>query len=97
MRNWRFYAVVFFILFCFGIIVFRLVSLQILEYNSYVTKALSQQETLQKSYAQRGEIYMQDRFSDSKSLTSLYPAVVNRDFYTLWAAPNEIKEKKETV
>jgi cell division protein FtsI/penicillin-binding protein 2 len=97
MKNWRFYVLIFFILFCFGVIIFRLFSLQILQHSFYESKAAEQQETLQTVYPKRGEIYMQDRFSDGKSQTSLFPIAINKDFFKIWAKPIEIEEKEETV
>ena len=97
MKNWRFYVSVFLILFCFGAIIFRLFSLQVLKYSFYKVKATGQYETTQVVYPMRGEIYLKDRFSNGESQTSFFPLAINKDFYKISAVPKDIEEKEETV
>ena len=97
MKNWRFYALVFFVFLCFAAIIFRLFSLQVLNHSSYEAKAVGQQQTFQTVYPKRGEIFMKDRYSEGDSLSSLFPAAINKDFYKVFAVPKEIQEKEESV
>lgn len=97
MKTWRFYFLVIVIFFCFCAVVFRLFSLQVLSRGSYQIKAANQQQEYQEIYPVRGEIYMQDRYTTKGSISSLFPAVINKDFYKVYSIPKEILAKEETA
>ena len=98
MKNWRFYILVVVIFFCFSAVIFRLFTLQIIKHSSYEVQANNQQQASQTIYPKRGEIFLKDRFNtDNDSLSELFPLVINKDFYKVYAVPKDIIEKEETV
>lgn len=97
MKNWRFYFLVIAVFFCFLAIVFRLFTLQVLKHSSYQVKATNQQQEYQNIYPVRGEIYMQDRYAEKESFSSLFPVAINKNFYKVYAVPKDIKAKEETA
>ncbi|MBD3282091.1 MAG: hypothetical protein GF387_00545 [Candidatus Portnoybacteria bacterium] len=97
MKNWRFYTLLFFIAIFFGIIIFRLFSLQVLSHAYYQKLAENQHEIFQTIYPDRGEIFMRDRLTETDSRSSLFPAVINKDWWLIYAIPKNIEEKKEAV
>lgn len=97
MKNWRFYTLVFFICLIFGVIVFRLFSLQVLKHSFYKALATNQHQVFQTIYPVRGEIFMRDRYTDTDSLSSLFPVAINKDLWMVYAVPKSIQEKQETV
>jgi len=98
MKNWRFYVLVLIIFFCFGAIIFRLFTLQIIKHKVYEAEASRQQQTQQTVYPKRGEIFLKDRFNiESDSLTSFFPIAINKDFYKVYAVPKDIEEKEEAA
>jgi cell division protein FtsI/penicillin-binding protein 2 len=97
MKTWRFYTLVFFIVLVFGVIIFRLFSLQILKHDFYKALAISQHEIFQTIYPSRGEIFMKDRYTDNYSSSLLFPVAINKDLYKVYAVPRNIEKKEETV
>jgi len=97
MKNWRFYTLVFFIGLILGIIIFRLFSLQVLKHNFYKILAANQHQSFQTIYPIRGEIFMEDKHTNSDSRSLLFPVAINKDFWVVYAVPKEIQEKEETV
>lgn len=97
MKNWRFGLLVGIVFFCFLGIIFRLFTLQILKHNSYQIKAANQQQGYQNIYPSRGEIYMQDRYVEKKSISSFFPVAINKNFYKVYAIPKNILAKEETA
>lgn len=97
MKNWRFYALVFFISLIFIIVIFRFFSLQALKYSLYKTLAFNQHQTFQIIEPLRGEIFMRDRYTSSDSRSLLFPVALNKDLYTVYAIPNIIEDKDEAI
>jgi len=97
MKSWRFYTFVFFIGLIFTIIVFRLFTLQIVKHGFYKILASTQHQTFQTIYPARGEIFMKDERTNNDSRSLLFPVVINKDFWTVYAVPKDIQEKEETV
>jgi len=97
MKNWRFYTLVFFIGLILGIIIFRLFSLQVLKHNFYKILAANQHQSFQTIYPIRGEIFMEDKHTNSDSRSLLFPVAINKDLWVVYAVPKEIQEKEETV
>ena len=97
MKNWRFYTLVFFIGLVFVIITFRLFSLQILKHSFYKTLAANQHQIFHTVYPSRGEIFIKDKYTESDSRSVLFPVAINKDLWMVYAVPNDIEEKEETV
>jgi cell division protein FtsI/penicillin-binding protein 2 len=86
------------IFFCFSVVVFRLFTLQIIRHSSYEAQANNQQQASQKIYPKRGEIFLKDRYNtDNDSLSELFPLVINKNFYKVYAVPKDITEQEETA
>ncbi len=97
MKNWRFYVLVFVLVSCFSIVIFRLFSLQVLKYGSYKDQATGQQQRYQTIFPKRGEIFMRDRYTDSDSRSLIFPVAISKDFYKVYGIPKDIEEKEETI
>ena len=97
MKNWRFYTFVFFIGLIFIVVVLRLFSLQIIKHSFYKKLAANQHQNFETVYPVRGEIFMKDKHTNSDSRSLLFPIAINKDYWTIYAVPKEIKEKEETV
>ncbi|OGH88293.1 MAG: hypothetical protein A3J93_02115 [Candidatus Magasanikbacteria bacterium RIFOXYC2_FULL_42_28] len=67
------------------IIITKLFVLQVLEHNFYSTFALSTREIYRELYPERGKIF----WSDSRT-GETYLAAVNRQYWQIYAVPNEI-------
>jgi cell division protein FtsI/penicillin-binding protein 2 len=90
IKNWRIYALIFFIL-SFGlIIIMRLYSLQVIAYQSYREIAENQHKILQVLKPKRGDIYI-------KEGSGLYPLAINRDLQMAYIVPKEVENKDETI
>ncbi|MFH0955830.1 MAG: penicillin-binding protein 2 [Candidatus Falkowbacteria bacterium] len=73
-----------------GAIIFKLIDLQILNYDLYYSLAADQHQVFNLLNPVRGRIFIQD---DSKSdLSQLYPIATNKNFALLFAVPKDIKE-----
>jgi len=85
--HWR----LFFILIIFFLIALALLSrlfyLQIINYHTYIALAARQNDSAIEPI-RRGQIYFQDKDGQ------LIPAALNKDTYTLLAAPSQIKEPR---
>jgi cell division protein FtsI (penicillin-binding protein 3)/stage V sporulation protein D (sporulation-specific penicillin-binding protein) len=69
----------------------RLFSLQIIRHNFYAALARGQHEVLQKLIPLRGEIFIQEKGN------VWYPLAINRDYQTVFLAPNEVLNKEEVA
>lgn len=70
----------------------RLFTLQVMNHKYYVKIAGSQQWSKDTIPAKRGAIYVEDGFSDS-----LYPLATNETKDMVYAVPEELENKEETV
>lgn len=70
-----------------AIVVLRLAQLQILEHGTYAVLASDQHDLESKLLPTRGRIFVRDR-SDGK----LYPLATNRDAWTIYAVPKNMKD-----
>jgi len=95
MKNWRFYTLVFFVLLCFALVVSRLFFLQVIKHSYYKALAQTQHQLFTDIIPVRGEIFLKDKNISGES--SLVRLAINRDFYTVYAVPDEVKDKEETV
>jgi cell division protein FtsI/penicillin-binding protein 2 len=73
------------------LIIFRLFSLQVLEYKFYFALASDQHEIYQQLFPRRGEIFMQDYKSKGKDGSfDLYPLATNKEYNLLYAVPKDM-------
>ncbi len=97
-QEWRinFLMISFFLI--GGIIIARLFSLQILNYDDYYAQAQNQHNLNQEILPERGEIYIQD-FSNSSLENRLSLLAANKKFYHIYLVPKNVlaKEKEELV
>ena len=91
LKNWRIGIAFLFICAISAGIIFRLFSLQIIDYKFYSIKAKNQHEFSRTLNPRRGSIFMKDRFGD------VYPLAINKDYGAVHVIPNEITDKENTA
>ena len=91
MKNWRINLILILILLFGGVIIGRLVSLQILNRDFYSALAQGQHNIFFKTRGDRGKIYFQDKNRN------LYPVAVNKTGELCFISLSEIKNKNETA
>ncbi len=74
----------------FFVIVVRLFYLQVINKNTYLSKARAQHEFTQGLQPKRGEIFLTGENNDK------YPIVMNKDFLQLYAIPSSIQNASST-
>lgn len=90
MSNWRINTLFIIILIIGGIILGRLFSLQILEYDNYQALAQDQHQLYQEIFPERGEIFIQDLSSDYQA-----PLAINKEFQQAYLVPKKIPEAEK--
>jgi len=81
------------IIFLFGgALIYRLVALQVFDYDLYVALASDQHLVQGDLDPKRGRIFIQD--IDENQERSLYPVATNKDFAFVYAIPKKIKEAR---
>lgn len=75
-----------FILLAALIIIARLFVLQVVERKYYSALAINNHEIYKQLYPRRGSVF----FQDTREKTKEYPAIVNRQYYLLYAVPRDI-------
>lgn len=78
-----------------GVLVLRLINLQIFQHDFYVAIAADQHLVEAELKAKRGRIFIQDIDEDGK--TSLYPIATNKDFAFVYAIPKKIKTPRKVA
>lgn len=73
-------------------IIWRLAALQIFEHEFYNALAQGQHRILKELIPERGEIFIQEKYSDT-----LYPVALNESYYLVYAEPKNIKDPKEAT
>lgn len=76
-----------------GAVVYRLFSLQIVDYAFYEALASDQHDIQKILQADRGEILMRDFSQGDKE----YPVATNKEFFQIYAVPKQIKDPKAVV
>lgn len=74
------------------VIFVRLVQIQIFKHDFYRAMAQDQHEFLEKSFPERGEIFIRDMSSNKT-----YPIAVNKEMNLIYAVPRTVGDKKETA
>lgn len=73
-------------------IIWRLAALQIFEHKNYDALARGQHEILKELIPERGEIFIQEKYSDT-----LYPIALNKSYYFVYAEPKYVEDPKEAT
>jgi len=85
----RIFFIGLFFVFLFLILLFRLFSLQVIEHSFFVARADTLHSTTRILTPQRGIIYCQDKEKN------LIPVAINKQYYSIYAVPKEIKNPEE--
>ena len=75
-----------------GGVLFKLFSLQVLDYDLYIAKANSQHFVRTVIEADRGRVFIQD---GKAGADSIYPLASNKKFALLFAIPKDIKDPEK--
>jgi len=93
INNSRINLIIAIIFLLAGIIIFKLISLQVLNYDLYYNLASDQHQIYNLINPVRGRIFIQN---DVKSADNqLYPIATNKNFALLFAVPKDIKEAEK--
>ena len=76
----------------FLVVLLKLFQVQIVNHNFYKVLAQNQHEFFEKIIPKRGEIFINDAYSDK-----IYPLAVNKELNLIYAVPKNIINKKETA
>lgn len=94
-ENNRLRIVLAIILLLIGALIFKLYSLQVLQYDLYVALASNQHEVFSEINPERGKIFINDRKNDRD--TEVYPLATNKEFALVYAIPKKIENPNETA
>ncbi|MCK5122752.1 MAG: penicillin-binding protein 2 [Candidatus Pacebacteria bacterium] len=76
----------------FLVVLLKLFQVQVINHNFYKALAQDQHEFFEKIIPERGEIFINDIYSDK-----IYPLAVNKELNLVYAVPKNIIDKKETA
>ncbi|MDP2830515.1 MAG: penicillin-binding transpeptidase domain-containing protein, partial [bacterium] len=76
-----------------GAVLFKLYSLQVMNYDLYLALASSQHQIFSELEPERGKIFIED----SPGGDSVYPIATNKEIALLYAVPKELKNPSETA
>ena len=93
----RLYFWIFLVILVGFVLIFRLFTLQVLKYDFYKGLAISQHQTHQILFPQRGEIFIKDRFYGKDPSSQLFPLAVNRKWSMVYAVPKNIENREEVI
>ena len=89
---WRVHILFVVVIALFLIVLLKLFQIQVISNNFYKALAQNQYEFFEKIIPERGEIFINDTYSDK-----IYPLAVNRELSLVYAVPKDIVNKKETA
>ena len=89
---WRVHMLSAVVIALFLIVLLKLFQVQIISHNFYKALAQNQHEFFEKIIPERGEIFINDAYSDRT-----YPLAVNKELNLVYAVPKNIINKKETA
>ena len=89
---WRVHMLSAVVIALFLIVLLKLFQVQIVSHNFYKALAQNQYEFFEKIIPERGEIFINDAYSDK-----IYPLAVNKELNLVYAVPKNIINKKETA
>ncbi len=78
-----------------GVLIYRLISLQVINYDFYVALASDQHLVENELMPKRGRIFIQD--SNENKEKKFYPVATNKDFAFIYAVPKKIKEPQRVA
>ncbi|MBU0706867.1 penicillin-binding protein 2 [Patescibacteria group bacterium] len=76
-----------------GVVTFRLFTLQVMQHSFYEALASGQHDIYEKLIAERGEVFVRDRYSGDQ----LYKVAANKKYQLVFAVPKKIKNPEETA
>jgi len=93
MKKWRILFLIIIVFIVGSVVLARLFSLQILQYDHYIKIAEGQHGFYKTLYPHRGEIFMQDLSISRRSNEDAYcPLAINKDFEEVYIIPKKIQE-----
>ena len=102
--SWRASLLIILIFLIAGGIIARLFLIQISKGGDYNEEAQKQQQILQSLTAQRGDIFIQDRYknmeisaSENNNTKNYFVVATNRTYQMLYAVPKDIQEKDRAI
>ncbi|QQS15924.1 MAG: penicillin-binding protein 2 [Candidatus Moraniibacteriota bacterium] len=84
-KHWRISALVLFVFGLSAVLIARLAMLQVVQHDSYVSRASAQQSVSHELPPERGEIFLSDQGDP-------YPVAVNRQYFLAYAVPGEVRD-----
>ena len=90
----RLMAFSFIVIVLFFILLYRMVEIGVLQHGHYLALAESQQRFEKTEMASRGRILVHDSVSDPNSY---YPLSFDVKSFSVWAVPNQIRDKQKTA
>jgi len=93
INNSRINFIIAIIFLLVGLIIFKLFSLQVMNYDLYRDLAAGQHEIYSLLQPQRGRIFLQNE--EQGKTSSLYPVATNKNFALLYAVPKDVKEPEK--
>ena len=92
-RDYRIVFIMFFFVCVWGIVVFRLFKLQVMDNDYYTALAADQHEIFKQLYPERGSIFVQDKNVGLISPEKGYsPVAANKKLSLLYAVPKDVKD-----
>jgi len=93
MKKWRILFLIIIVFIAGSVVLARLFSLQILQYDHYIKVAEGQHGFYKTLYPHRGEIFMQDLSVSRRSGEDAYCLLaINKDFEEIYIIPKKIQE-----
>lgn len=89
---WRVHILLVVVIALFFVVLLKLFQIQILNHNFYKALAQDQHEFFKKTIPERGEIFINDIYSDK-----LYSLATNKELNLVYAVPKDIIDKEETA
>lgn len=94
--QWRIFFLIIIVFAVGGLILFRLFSLQILQFEYYSALAEDQHQLYEKLFPERGEIFIQDLSASKRSgYSSYFPLAINKEYQQVYLIPKDIPEGKK--
>lgn len=84
-KHWRISALVLFVFGLSAVLIARLAMLQVVQHDSYASRASAQQSVSHELPPERGEIFLSDQGEP-------YPVAVNRQYFLAYAVPGEVRD-----
>lgn len=96
IKDYRVMIVIFCVGLIGGIIILRLFTLQIKNYDQYALLASGQYELIQKLFPKRGNIYLEE-YNNYEGKNVLFPIATHKTVYEVFIQPNRIENKDDVL